>query len=144
MHKQIRQNRTDDTPLRGAARTLNNRPILAFHWRPQPSFDVEQRPSALHVLSDSTQQEFVVNIIEQTFYIELKNPIVFPAALARDSYGIESRFTWSIAIRVCQKDCVQIRLDQLFDNCLSHAICYGGHGCFELHSSPARLWDRPR
>src|SRR5215469_8196541 len=65
VHKQIRQNRTDDTPLRGAARTLNNRPILAFHWRPQPSFDVEQRPSALHVLSDSTQQEFVVNIIER-------------------------------------------------------------------------------
>ena len=54
MHKQIRENRADDTSLRGAACTLYRCPILAFHWRFQPPFDVEQRPFALHVLSDST------------------------------------------------------------------------------------------
>src|ERR1700740_951107 len=127
MHKQIRKNRTDDTPLRGAARTLHFCPVLAFHWRLQPPFDVQQRPFALHVLSDSPQQEFVVDIVEQTFYVELENPIVSPATLTRDTYGIESRFSRSIAIRVCQKDWIQTRLDQLLHNRLSYAICYGGH-----------------
>jgi len=61
--------------------------------------------------------------------------------LTRDAYGIESRFHRSIAIGVCQKDWIQIRPDELFYNRLSYAICYGGHGCFELHFGPVRLWD---
>jgi hypothetical protein len=66
-------------------------------------------------------------MIQQTFYVELENPIISPATLTRDTYGIESRFSRSITIRVCQKDWIQIRLDELLHNCLSHAICYGGH-----------------
>src|ERR1700751_502739 len=54
MHKQIRENRADDTSLRRAACTLYRCAVLAFHWRFQPPFDVEQHPFALHVLSDST------------------------------------------------------------------------------------------
>src|SRR5262245_23144803 len=71
MHEQIRENWADNATLRGTAHTLHPRPILTFHRRLQPSFDVEQRPSALHVLPDSPQQEFVINIVEQTFDVEL-------------------------------------------------------------------------
>jgi hypothetical protein len=38
-----------------------------FHWRRQPPFDVEQRPFTRYVLPGSPQQEFMVDIIKQTF-----------------------------------------------------------------------------
>jgi hypothetical protein len=70
MQEQVCQNRADDAPLRGATRSLGLRTIIVFHWRRQPSFDVEQRPFARHVLPDSPQQKFVVNVVEQTFDVE--------------------------------------------------------------------------
>jgi len=69
----------------------------------------------------------VINIVEQTFDVELQNPIEPPAALTRHADGIECRFTRSIAIRIRQKDWIQIRLDELLHNHLSHAIGYSGH-----------------
>jgi hypothetical protein len=42
----------------------------------------------------------------------------------------------------------EIRFEHSLDNAryrsLQQPIRDRGHGCFELHSSPARLWDRPR
>ena len=40
-------------------------PVVLFHRRPQPSFDVEQRPLARHVLADSPQHKRVVDIVEE-------------------------------------------------------------------------------
>ena len=53
MHEQIREDRANNTALRGTARTLHPRSILEFHRRLQPSFDVQQRPFAFHVLPNS-------------------------------------------------------------------------------------------
>src|SRR5262252_1138346 len=53
--------------------------------------------------------------------------VVSPASLTRDTDGIECRFSGSIAIRVCQKNWIQIRLDELLHNHLRHAISYSGH-----------------
>src|SRR4030095_10902424 len=72
---------------------------------------------------------------EQTFDVELQNPVVSPAALTRDTDGIEGRFSRPIAIRVRQKDWIQIRLDKLLHNHLSHAISYSGHTQNPLTSS---------
>jgi hypothetical protein len=35
-------------------------------------------------------------------------------------------------------------LQHLHHRLLDEAIQRGGHGCFELHFGPVRLWDRPR
>jgi len=43
----------DNTTLWGTTRTLDPRPILEFHRRFQPTFDVQQRPFAFHVFPDS-------------------------------------------------------------------------------------------
>jgi hypothetical protein len=64
MQEQISQNRADNAPLRGTSRSLNLHTLRLFHWRRQPSFNVEQRPFTRYVLPDSTQQEFMVDIIE--------------------------------------------------------------------------------
>jgi len=71
MLEQVCQYRADDTPLRGSTRSLSLHTIIVFHWRRQPSFDVKQRPFARHVLPDGPQQELVVNVVEQTFDVEL-------------------------------------------------------------------------
>src|SRR4029077_1668752 len=98
MHEQSRENRADYSALRGTTRTLHPRSVLEFHRRRQPSFDVEQRPFAFHVLPDRPQQKFVINIVEQTFDIELQHPVIFPAAFTCYTYGIERRFPGPIAI----------------------------------------------
>jgi len=41
MQEQIRQNRADNAPLRGTTRSFNRHTVFVFHWRGQPSFDVE-------------------------------------------------------------------------------------------------------
>jgi hypothetical protein len=79
-----------------------------FHWRRQPPFDVEQRPFTRHVLPDSPQQEFMVDIIKQTFDIELQDPIIFPAPLTRNAHSIERRLLRPVATGVCQEYLVQI------------------------------------
>jgi hypothetical protein len=40
------------------------------------------------VLPHGPQQEFVVDIIKQAFYIELQDPIIFPASLTRNTHSI--------------------------------------------------------
>jgi hypothetical protein len=69
----------------------------------------------------------VVDVVEQSFDVELEDPVVFPAPLARNADSIVRRFSRPIAIGVCQKYWVQVRLNELFDNHLGHAIRYGGH-----------------
>lgn len=58
----------------------------------------EQRPCARHMFPDGPQQKLVVDIVEQSLDVELQNPIVLPAPLSRHAYGIESRFTGSVAV----------------------------------------------
>src|SRR5208283_5918549 len=83
VHEEISQDWADDTSLWSSARSLNQCSILLHHWGRQPSFDVEQRPRARNVFSDGPHQQRVVDIVEQTFDIELQDPIVFPAPLTR-------------------------------------------------------------
>ena len=66
-------------------------------------------------------------IIKQTSYVELQNPIVFPAPLARDPNRIQSRFSRSVAVGVWQEYGIQIRLNQLFDHHLRDSIADRGH-----------------
>lgn len=39
------------------------------------------------------EQKLVRDIVEQTLDIKLENPVIFPAPLTRDPYGIECRFS---------------------------------------------------
>src|SRR3984893_19132719 len=92
MQEQIGQYWADHAPLRSSPRPLNELPIL-FHGHRQPSFDVEQRPFASHVSPDCLQQKIMRKIVKQPFDVELQDPIIFPAPLTRDAYGVQSRFS---------------------------------------------------
>src|SRR5262245_46890374 len=52
MHEQIREDRADNTTLRGTTRTLHPRPVLEPHRRLQPTYDVQQRTFAYHLFPD--------------------------------------------------------------------------------------------
>jgi site-specific DNA recombinase len=65
------RSRSHNAPLWGSAGSFSLHTVSVFHWSCQPSFDVEQRPFARHVLPDSPQQEFVIDVVEQTFDVEL-------------------------------------------------------------------------
>jgi hypothetical protein len=71
MQEQVCQNRADNAPLRSPTGSLSLQAVSVFHWRRQPSFDVEQRPFARHVPPDSPKQKFVVDVVEQSFDVEL-------------------------------------------------------------------------
>src|SRR6516225_7161530 len=103
MHEQIRQNRTDHTTLWGAAVSHDYRSIFLDHRRCQPSFDVEQRPFARHVFPDGPQQKRVVDVVEQALDVKFKNPVVFPASLARDADGVKSRFSRPVTVGIWQE-----------------------------------------
>ena len=48
------------------------------------------------MLPNCLEQEFVRDVVEQTFDIELQNPVILPATLARNAYRIQSRFSRSV------------------------------------------------
>src|SRR6266567_7118749 len=48
----------------------------------QPSFDVQQHPFAVRVPPHRPHQEFWINFIEETLDVEIKHPVITPAALA--------------------------------------------------------------
>jgi len=47
-------------------------------------------------------QQVVRDVVEQTFDVEFKDPVIFPAPLARDAYRIQRRFIRPVAVGVRQ------------------------------------------
>jgi hypothetical protein len=60
----MKSKRTRFSAHTGATLSLSLRTVFVFHGRRQPSFDVEQRPFACHMLPNSPQQKFVVDIVK--------------------------------------------------------------------------------
>src|SRR5271165_3998055 len=73
------------------------------------------------------KQQVVRDVVEQTFDVEFKDPVIFPAPLARDAYRIQRRFIRPVAVGVRQEYGIEIRLNQLFDHHLRDPVAYGGH-----------------
>jgi hypothetical protein len=69
----------------------------------------------------------VRDIIEQTFDVELYNPVILPASLTRDANCIQRRFTRSVAVGVLQEYGIEIRLNDLFDDHLRDSIAHSGN-----------------
>ena len=60
----------DHSPLWGAAVSLHCGSIFLYHRRFQPSFDVQQRPLTRHMFPNGSQQELVVDVVEQTLDVK--------------------------------------------------------------------------
>jgi hypothetical protein len=67
----------------------------------------------------------MVDVVKQSFDVELQNPIILPAPLARYLHGIQRRFCGSISVGVWQEDRLHSRFKDHFNNHLRHTIRYG-------------------
>jgi len=65
------RSRSQHTSLRSSASSSDPCSILKFHRCRQPSFDIQQSPFTLHMFADSTQQQCVVDVVEQASDIKL-------------------------------------------------------------------------
>src|SRR6266481_6088581 len=84
----------------------------------------------------------MVDVVEQTFYVELQNPVIFPAPLTRGSNRVQGRFPRSVAVGVWQEYGIQIRLYKLFDHHLRDTIASSVSSTL-THPSAASRRDAP-
>ena len=76
--KEIRQNGTYNSPLRGPALSVNQGPIRHAHGRPKPPFKVEQNPLAFRMPTHRSHQEVPIDFIEEALDVEVEHPVVRP------------------------------------------------------------------
>jgi len=77
----------------------------------------------------------VIDVVEQTFDIKLKNPTVLPTPLSRDSNCVQRRFSRPVTVGVWKEYGLETWLNGLLDHHLRHAICHSGHTQNPLASS---------
>jgi hypothetical protein len=135
LQKQIGQQRTNDTTLRGALRPFHQLAVRHLHWHFQPTLNVQQDPWRLTVLSERTHKQFVVDVVKQTFDIELDYPVVFPASPPHHGNRIVRRAPGTIAIEIGMKDRIKEWVNQLLDHRLCHPVCHCRHS---QHAHPTR------
>src|SRR5262249_22364877 len=98
MQKQIRQERTDYTPLRRSCYARNNAAILHLFRRLQPALDVEQHPRAIRMMADGLEQQLPIDAVEEALDVEIEHPVVAPAAHTSCAHGINCRSAGPLAI----------------------------------------------
>jgi len=99
VQKQVGQHRTHD-PLGSALMTFCQRAIGLLHRNLQPTLDVQQHPTTLAMETQGLHQKLVADVVEETSDVELDNPIVSPATLARYGNGIVSGTPGTITVRI--------------------------------------------
>jgi len=83
VQEQVRQQRAGDSALRRAALPRLQAPVRHLHRDPEPALDVEQHPLIVSVMTHRAHQQVMIDVIEEPFDVEVHDPVVAPAALAR-------------------------------------------------------------
>src|SRR5208283_679530 len=83
-------------------------------------------------------QKIMIDIVKETLDVEVKYPVVSPASLTCNSYGLDRRFLWSIPIRVRMELSFQDRLQVSLDYRLGNAVCHGWYS--QWPGFPIVLW----
>ncbi|BDV36192.1 hypothetical protein SS37A_37220 (plasmid) [Methylocystis iwaonis] len=78
VQEQVRQQRRNDSALRSAFVSRSDIAIRGLHRRFQPAFHVQQDPGRLAVLPQRPHQELMIDVVEQTFDVELGDPMIIP------------------------------------------------------------------
>ena len=81
--EEIGQQRADNPALGRAAICLDDFPSGHLHAGFEPALDVQQRPSAVGVLAHRAHHQLVIDVVEEAFDVQIKHPVLAPAALAR-------------------------------------------------------------
>jgi hypothetical protein len=71
MEVKIRQQRTDDTPLRSATTAFLQATFRQFNWAFQPSPDIKPNPSLWSVLFNRTHHQAMIDSVKEGFHIHI-------------------------------------------------------------------------
>ena len=126
MHKQIHQNRTDHTSLRGTTFPQQVLAFRSFERCSKPSLDIQQDPVFLDVAANCLHQEPMIDLIKGSLDVKLDHPVIFPAPLSGDGNRLFRRSSRPVSIRVRMEYRIEYRLDDKFDDGLRNAIRHGG------------------
>ncbi len=127
---------SDHAALRRSLGPFHQGSVAELKRRCQPASEIKPHPFARRMFLQRPQKQRVVDIVEQALDVELENPIVPPATLARHCDGVQRGFPRPVAIRVWQEDRFEVRLKHLLDNHLRHAV----RDCRDTENPfPARL-----
>ena len=100
VQEQIGQQRTDDTPLRGALRPLHQSAIRTFDGGTKPPPNVQTDPGKIRVVGHGTFDKIMRNGIKEGSDIQIDDPVGVPAALPCHAHRVERRTAGSIAVGV--------------------------------------------
>jgi hypothetical protein len=124
MQEHVGKHRTGHATLRRAPMALFNPSTRELNISLQPTFDVQQYPSAIRELLDRTQHQRVINAVEERPNIEIQNPVMFPTPTPGLFDRLVSGSTRPIPVRVRMEhtlyDGLQIHLDDGLRDPISH------------------------
>jgi len=73
----------DHTALRRTLLAKDDIAVHRFEGRFQPTLNIQQHPSILDVRANRLHQQIVIKIVKGSFDVELNDPVITPATLAR-------------------------------------------------------------
>jgi len=124
MQEQIRWKWTDHPSLRRSCCARNDATVLHPLRRLQPTFDVEQHPWTIRMLSNRLEQQLPIDAVKIAPDINVEHPIVAPAPLTRRAHGIDCRSTGPIPIGIGVEYRLQTWLQEMTSDFLGDAIRY--------------------
>ena len=116
------RSRSHHPALRRSRRARHDTAVLHLHRRLQPALDVEQHPRRVRMLTDGLEQKLPVDAVEEPLDVEVKHPVVAPAALTSSAHGVDRRFAGPVAVGVGVEHRLQDRLQVASDHLLGDAV----------------------
>src|SRR6202022_1924547 len=84
-------------------------------------------PPLVGVSSYRSQDELMVNTIEEGPDVKIDHPVTSPTSLSAGSHRLQRRAPWSVAVRVGMKQRFHLRLQIQAHDRLSDSVCHRGH-----------------
>ena len=84
--------RRNDTTLRRPLGALHQRPFRRLQRRFEPPPHVQKNPRTLRVLPDCPHHKRPIQVVKETAHVQIDDPVVAPASLARRCYSSSGRF----------------------------------------------------
>ena len=108
--------------LRRSLVPCDKRAVLLDHGSLQPTFDVEQHPPTIRMVTDGLEQQLMVDVVEEPLDVHVQHPVVAPASPARRSDGVNGGSLGPISVRVLVEDRFQQGLQMSANYLLSDAV----------------------
>jgi site-specific DNA recombinase len=134
----------DHPALRGAPVAVGPGSVCRLGRCLQPALDVEQDPRAVRVLAHRTHHQWVIDIIEEPFDVEIHHPVVPPAARAGLPDGVGGRLPRPVPVGVGVERGFHVRLQVQLHHHLSDPVSHCGNPQGPFPAVPLRDHHRRR